>query len=352
MIELPRFYSSICGRNNAGKSTVLTAIRSLFIDEGYDIYDDEPRSPMKDFPAWKKEREAEYITSISLSIRIYRKADAGIFRFIETFLDETKSEESFVISMTKEIDCRKILEKLSITIDDVPIADEYKAQEVHKKIRSSKAFIFHNSTTPAHPYYINRGLHGFLSEVLEDDKKKLAQAKSHLMSAYNSIAKRQKREIEETLGRLEEKYEVGISIPSFELDRFPFSLTLSDKKVELPLGDWGSGTQNKTRIFLALLRAQRITEIASESDKVTPFILIEEPECFLYPSAQAEFGSALRDISEEFSVQVICTTHSPYMLSVDHPESNILLHRKVYRGQELETGASQFCNEYLDSSIS
>jgi hypothetical protein len=37
--------------------------------------------------------------------------------------------------------------------------------------------------------------------------------------------------------------------------------------------------------------------------------MIEEPECFLHPSAQAEFGRILRDLAEEFQVQVIITTH-------------------------------------------
>lgn len=336
-IHLPRFYSAVSGKNNAGKSTVFVAIRSLFEEEESNPFDDDQRDSLKDYPVWKYDKDCDLTIVVELTIRIYRDADAGIFRFIETFIEQTKSEPSIHVTLKKETDCRKGLVRLSVTIDNVEITDDFKAKEIHKKFRSSRAFIFHNSTAPAHPYYLNRSLFGFLKEVSEEDRKKVNQAKSKMMAAYSAIAKKQKREIEETLGRLEEKYQVGISVPAFEIDQFPFSLTLADKKVELPLADWGSGTQNRTRIFLALIRAKRITEAVSDSDKITPFMLVEEPECFLHPSAQAEFGSTLRDLSEEFGVQVICTTHSPYLLSVEHPESNILLQRKTFRGQELET---------------
>ena len=52
----------------------------------------------------------------------------------------------------------------------------------------------------------------------------------------------------------------------------------------------------------------------------------------MHPSAQAEFGRVVQDISSEFGVQVITTTHSPYMLSKERPSSNILIERKIVRG--------------------
>jgi predicted ATP-dependent endonuclease of OLD family len=66
-------------------------------------------------------------------------------------------------------------------------------------------------------------------------------------------------------------------------------------------------------------------------------MIIEEPECFLHPSAQAEFGRVIRDLADEFAVQVIMTTHSPYMLSMKAAESNVLLRRKVIKDQMRDT---------------
>lgn len=72
-------------------------------------------------------------------------------------------------------------------------------------------------------------------------------------------------------------------------------------------------------------------------------MIVEEPECFLHPSAQAEFARVIRDLADEFAVQVIMTTHSPYMLSMKSPESNMLLRRKRVREQLRET-------EHIDTS--
>src|SRR5260370_35706889 len=68
----------------------------------------------------------------------------------------------------------------------------------------------------------------------------------------------------------------------------------------------------------------------------TPIIVIEETESFLHPSAQAEFGRVLQDLSEEFGVQILATTHSPYMLNQGNPGSNILLNRCMKKKQPRE----------------
>jgi hypothetical protein len=57
----------------------------------------------------------------------------------------------------------------------------------------------------------------------------------------------------------------------------------------------------------------------------------------LHPSAQAEFGRVLQDLAEEFGVQILATTHSPYMLNQGNPASNILLKRRFERNHTRET---------------
>src|SRR5262249_48760404 len=61
------------------------------------------------------------------------------------------------------------------------------------------------------------------------------------------------------------------------------------------------------------------------------------PESFLHPSAQAEFGRVLQALAQEFGVQVIVTTHSPYMLCLDNANSNILLKRRIHYNNPMET---------------
>jgi hypothetical protein len=151
------------------------------------------------------------------------------------------------------------------------------------------------------------------------------------------ISKSQQQEFENLLGRLQTKYRVGLSMPAFDFGYLPFSITLGERKYEVPLDDWGSGTKNRTLILLTLFRARQIGESEASATKITPVIVVEEPESFLHPSAQAEFGRVLHDLAEEFQVQVIVTTHSPYLLSMQDPASNILLRRKTMYRQLRDT---------------
>jgi hypothetical protein len=83
--------------------------------------------------------------------------------------------------------------------------------------------------------------------------------------------------------------------------------------------------------------AKQISESKASASKITPMIVIEEPESFLHPAAQAEFGKVIQHLATTFEVQVIVTTHSPYMLSIDNPGANILLKRRIHYNQALET---------------
>lgn len=107
--------------------------------------------------------------------------------------------------------------------------------------------------------------------------------------------------------------------------------------MELKLSDWGSGTQNRVHILLSILQASRLKSSQNAENTTTPVVIIEEPESFLHPTAQAEFGRVLQLLAEDEAIQIICTTHSPYMLNQVHPEANILLDRKVSYGKPRET---------------
>ncbi len=77
-----------------------------------------------------------------------------------------------------------------------------------------------------------------------------------------------------------------------------------------------------------------------DQNRITPFVMIEEPESFLHPSAQAEFGRVLRNLANDLKIQTIVTTHSPYMLSQENIASNVLLVRRQHRGKLKETGVA------------
>jgi putative ATP-dependent endonuclease of the OLD family len=176
-----------------------------------------------------------------------------------------------------------------------------------------------------------------LREISEEHSQRLEVSQRTVNNVLRKIAREQEEKIEDLLGRLKDKYKVRLSCPTFDLSHFPYNITLGDKKFDVDLEDWGSGTRNRTLVLLTVFRAKQVADSQVSASKVTPVIVIEEPESFLHPLAQAEFGRVLQDLSEEFQVQIIVTTHSPYLLSQARPESNILLERKTTRRQLRQT---------------
>lgn len=172
----------------------------------------------------------------------------------------------------------------------------------------------------------------------EDERKELNEASKQVEKRIRKLAKEHKLGLSGILGRLTERYEVEFSpLEGFSSRHMPLGINLRDKHVEVPLNDWGSGTQNRTHILMAVLQASRIKTTDSPDDKITPFVVIEEPESFLHPAAQAEFGRLLRALSSELGIQILVTTHSPYMLNQEVPAANILLAREVRRNKDFET---------------
>jgi predicted ATP-dependent endonuclease of OLD family len=154
--------------------------------------------------------------------------------------------------------------------------------------------------------------------------------------------------------KLTEKYDVEFSsLEGFSTRRMPLGINLKDKNVEVPLNDWGSGTQNRTYILMSILQANRIKTRKSAEDRVTLLVVIEEPESFLHPSAQAEFGKLLQTLSSDLGIQIIVSTHSPYMLNQAEPGSNILLrrrlrHRKLQESEVVDTAGAQWMAPFAE----
>lgn len=339
-IKFPDFYSAISGKNNAGKSNLIKVIRSFFVvDDEFDPFSTDTTSVSfkQDYPLWKKRDEQKNPIEFILTIRVDKIRDEGFYRFVQTFLQLECNDPDLVLDFGVKYEEKASNAKYSLVCQGALIEDEFKIQEIHKRLRNSNAFVFHNSTQSRHPYAFSQKTNSLFGTMSSDDRDKIKESKDQLFRRLNAAAARHKQDISEMLGRLDEKYEVSISLPSFDFEDFPFRLSLGDKKDDVPLDDWGSGTQNRTHILLALLKAKKVREAGTESNRVTPIIIIEEPESFLHPSAQAEFGMILRDLTQEFEVQVITTTHSPHMLSVVRPDANILFSRRLDRNRQYET---------------
>jgi len=331
-------YCTISGRNNAGKSCVIRLLSTLFRNKpNFFFVTEELRLDYKeDKTQWVKQAKA---IQIDYLLELTKDEDPALISFIERIAATgTIDRATVALQISYSVTERDGL-IVSTLIDNQP-TDEKAAKEIEKRIKESNLLFLYNSTTPHEELYFGRGRHQTFYEFVmsEDEKKAIDEAGKRTERKLRQLAKEHTQGLSSMLGRLSEKYDVELTPPEgLAARRMPLGISLKDRSVEVPLNDWGSGPQNRTHILMAILQANRIKRTASPEDKITPFVVIEEPESFLHPLAQSEFGRILGVLSAELGIQIIVTTHSPYMLNQVEPASNILLSREVKRKTALQT---------------
>jgi AAA15 family ATPase/GTPase len=333
LIEFEDFYTAICGKNNSGKSNIIRAILNV-LERPIGI-----RNRLNfnsDFPVWKSKSSKENI-ELTILIQLDSIADIGLIKFLQVFLQD-KSEENQVIEIDDILLTIRITvsanpkeNKTEIFVNDKTVEDNYKIGEILRRIHFAQVIVFHNSTQPNTSY--RRTSHGQLENLSVKTKELIENKVGQINKELSKAIQKHKSELQELIGRLQEKYEVGLSFSGFDMDfeRIPYEISLGEKNYELPLEDWGSGTKNRTLILSSIFNAKNLIDQDEESNRITPIVIIEEPESFLHPSAQSEFGRILQDLSKELEIQVIATTHSPYLLSHHNPKSNILVKRNIQK---------------------
>lgn len=336
-LSFSKNYCSISGRNNAGKSCVIRPLSALFRKGGIFpwISEDYRFDYKEDKTQWIKQNSPIEVT---YSLELTKDDDPALISFIEK-MGSTAIAVSTVSLTAGYCVTENDGIQVTVTVNGAAV-DDKAGKEIEKRIKDSNLLFLYNSTTRHEEFYYGRGRRRMFYEFVmsEDEKKELDDASKFIQRRFRRLAREHKQGLDSMLGRLSEKYDVEFSQPEgYETRHMPLGINLKDKHVEVPLNDWGSGTQNRTHVLMAILQANRIKTTESADDKITPIVVIEEPESFLHPSAQSEFGRILRTLSADFGIQIIVTTHSPYMLNREDPVSNILLSRASRRGKAYET---------------
>lgn len=330
-------YCTISGKNNAGKSCVIRLLMALFREgnsfpwaaETYEIEYSEDKTQ------WVKDTEP---ITVGYDLEITKDDDPALVSFVE----KIASIKIAKVSTTLRIEY--VLSEIEGAIVRCQIdgksTDDKAAKEIDKRIKDNQLMLLHNSTGRQDEYMWGRGrprvIYDFVMSA--DEKKRLDDAGKSVRQTISQLAKEHKTGLGAILGKLSDKFEIEFSPPESYVSRhMPLKINLKDEHVEVPLNDWGSGTQNRTNIFMAVLKASRIRQNTSVDEKITPFVVVEEPESFLHPSAQSEFGKILRGVASELGIQIIVTTHSPYMLNQEIPSANLLLCRRIHKKKAFET---------------
>lgn len=331
------YFASISGKNNAGKTSVIKCIRSLF------------KGKEREFSFFEDEDSISYTTSktqwadsgvaieFNYFITASKEADPGLYSFVKKIAEIDVLDENFTLDVRVKIR-EKEEKEISILVNGNEL-EKYETGEIYQRLSSSNIVFLHNSTGGGNKIYHPSGARSFHEMMLsKDEKEELNKEQERIRKKVKRFASEHRGELSGLLGKLEEKYEVELTV--FEglfRNSIPLGINLKDKGLEVPLDDWGAGTQNRTQIMMSILSASRVKQQTNDENRITPIIIIEEPESFLHPSAQAEFGRVIRGLSRELEIQIIITTHSPYMLCQEQPESNVLLDRKLFRKRLKET---------------
>jgi putative ATP-dependent endonuclease of OLD family len=336
VVNFDGYYSAISGQNNAGKTSLMKVIRDIFRDNTKQYFafrDNDDITYSEDKTQWNKNDDDIVFTYV---VGVSKVIDPGLFIFIEKFYEKEIGTEKLSLKVVVSYDKEGVRHcKVFVGDDELKSFD---SNEVLKKLLSSNLAFMHNSAENELGVIASRGRMFHEMMFSDSEKDQLAAEQKKIRTKIQKIAKNHKTELSELLGHLEDKYEVEFTIPEGYFSRtMPFGINLKDKNVEVPLNDWGSGTRNRTQIMVSILQANRIGSNELDENRITPIVLIEEPESFLHPSAQAEFGRVLRDLANELKIQTIVTTHSPYMLCQTNFKSNILLDRKIIRRKLMST---------------
>ncbi|MDR0768218.1 MAG: ATP-binding protein [Methanosarcinales archaeon] len=341
------YYTAICGKNNVGKTNIIKAIQKI-LDSNNSIKFRFSETSMSigsfdwndEITGWKRESKEDI--SIDLAFEIRKEIDSAIYKFITDLIFKDEKSTTFdkidlQVKLQKNV---KNETKYTVLINGEDIGSEYQSIEILKRLQNTECLIFHNSTRENDFERFIRKTDRVKNFISSDNLETINKKQDELVKLVQKSLNFHQKELTDLLGNLEEKYEVSLSIQGINLEREQIEISLKEKGGALPLDDWGSGTRNRTLIFLNLLNAKRNQKSSIESDRFTPLVVIEEPESFLHPQAQAEFGRILQDLANTLQIQVIVTTHSPYLLSFDEPTSNILVERNTNLRSKKPSGSN------------
>lgn len=321
-------YCTLSGKNNAGKSAIIGLLESLFSSRQPTLLGGEEPDFIyaADHTQWAKEGTP---IEIEYRIELTAKDDPALIAAIGKLAEKSMSDDPVALVFTYSIS-KDDQRTLKVSVGSEEVRDDA-AKEIEKRIKNANLLFQHNSTNKRNDYgWMGRRAPLYEFVLSPDEKKKLDRAEKGTLSKIRSMTRAHTQGLGQFLEKLSEKYTVEATpFERYSSRRMPIGINLRDKTVDVPLGDWGSGTQNRTQILAAILHASRINQGDSVDEKITPVVVIEEPESFLHPSAQAEFGRLLRSIANDTGIQVIVTTHSPQMLNHEEPASNLLLARQL-----------------------
>lgn len=333
-----RNYMLLVGANNAGKSTILHALR-VFYDDAKWTAEDLPKFGATDSEVW-----------IELTFQLdddewagladkYKQGVAFAFRLL-TVRRYFKSEQKGLVQNAQS--------NIYGIIDDQPDTELFYgaknvgAAKVGQVIYIPALTTTSEQTKMSGPSPLRNMLNFLLKKVVtkSDAYKDMAQAFERL----NAEAKNKDGFLSELATPLNDaiaswgiKIDLSINTLAPEdisksLVKFAF-IDEAIGNVGLDLEQHGHGFQRSVIYELIRLASTFKDEKKTDKKEFNPnltLILFEEPEAFLHPSQQESMAFHLRQLADDIGQQVIITTHSPTFAgkAADEIAQLVRIHRR------------------------
>ncbi len=206
-LKFPRYYTAICGKNDAGKSNIIRLLRSAFKKpDRIAIFPEADISVEEDFTKWKEKEVASAARFIHVDfvLQISRQDDEGLHQFLQTYLalpEELISPEILQITISIRQTNDEKSHQIGLSIGGIPYED-LKAQEVYKRLRSSAAMLFHDSTEFFHPYRFRESADLFSRKCPQPIQSGSERGTGEPNKTLTRVAKKNQQDLTEMLGRL------------------------------------------------------------------------------------------------------------------------------------------------------
>lgn len=211
-LSFPCSYAAICGPNNSGKTNIIRAIRALMKEEPSFVFDEEEEefSIKADFPKWLETPPQDRQISLKITLTINQDRDAGIFQFLTKQLSLETDQSDLKLSVEVTHRFEKSEPTVQVTCLDKHYSD-INAQQVLKKLQSSRSILFHNSTQIELPRPFRTDSGGTIRPASPEHETLVTSMKAKVNKGLAKISKSHQQELESLLGRLETKYKVAPS---------------------------------------------------------------------------------------------------------------------------------------------
>ncbi|GLW62171.1 hypothetical protein Arub01_04150 [Actinomadura rubrobrunea] len=321
-----RPFSALIGPNNAGKSTLLDAIRLFYGALAWDPRRDRPWDLTGDDPTWveisyeltEADLKALDLDPDELAGDEIRPLDGGVLtvrRYLTDDADHRQGDYYFVPANDEEAmvatGWREPPARLGqcVYVPAVTSVKDQTALSGPSPLRDVMLLAFTDPRVDGFLGTINHGLQGLRQAMEAGPVRRLEE---HLEDALRPWG-------------LSARVRVGALTDEFILSNL-IELTLSSGGNLHSMDAEGSGVQRALIAGLIQAAAQLRSNEAQDDFR---WILFEEPEAFLHPAQVTRLAHDLRRIASAGNAAVTVTTHDPKLLSASRtpPEGIVRVHR-------------------------